>query len=279
MFIAPPILRKNQIKLNYSNQYDLHEHTYAGMPTRQSGICKDVDEPKTDYHKWLENYKTEYTRDEIIKSYKAGIRDLSKSTNTDQKESKKNIRKVAVKSTSQPTQPVASNIVIVEPEEFSDVESNEDKSNDTEDIKDESYEDSETDEDIKDETYDTKVQTTTLDQKKVEEVFTLLSGLMWRDKDEQVMQYKVMNRLSDRFSQLLPIAMTLADDLFNAIHTTTGALDDIAEEEKYNFLFHIMAKGEHLYYPSIADPEFCLYLLDQYQPLYSFIKKKFKIRD
>lgn len=111
-------------------------------------------------------------------------------------------------------------------------------------------------------------------------VFDSMISLGWRDKDEGLMNISALNRIpSDRLLTIFPTMVKMSDDLFIDIHDKTGALDDAEPEDKYNFLFHVIAKGEAMYCQTIVDPDFCLYLLDQYQPLYTYMKKKLKIRD
>ena len=116
-------------------------------------------------------------------------------------------------------------------------------------------------------------------QQAVDDTFNALLSISWRDKDEYKMNDKVLNRVSlNTLIRIFPTMKKLADDLFLAVHEKTGALDDYDVEEKYNFLFHVIAKGESMYYQSIADPDFCIYLLDNWQPLYTMMKKKLNIR-
>jgi hypothetical protein len=116
-------------------------------------------------------------------------------------------------------------------------------------------------------------------QKENESVFNAMLSLNWRDKDEALMSSSSLNRITlDIWTDIYQPMKRLSDELFNAISSKTGALDDMAQDEKYNFLFHIIAKGEAMYYQTIADPEFCLYLLDQYQPLYTMVKKMLRIK-
>lgn len=112
-----------------------------------------------------------------------------------------------------------------------------------------------------------------------DQVFDAMTSLAWRDKDEGLMNASTLNRVSTvSLASAYPTMIKLADELFLAIHEKTGALDDANTEDKYNFLFHVIAKGEAMYFQTIADPEFCLYLLEQYQPLYTYMKKKLKIK-
>jgi hypothetical protein len=109
-------------------------------------------------------------------------------------------------------------------------------------------------------------------------VFMTLISLQWRDKDEEIMKPTRLNNIAvSDWIKIFPTMKQLADDLRRCVSDMTGALESMTEEERYNFLFHVIAKGETMYYQSIADPDFCLYLLDQYQNLYSMIVKKCKI--
>lgn len=112
-----------------------------------------------------------------------------------------------------------------------------------------------------------------------EQVFNAMLSLNWRDKDEAILTSHALNRVAnDVLASAFPTMQQLADDLYYAIRDHTGALDDMETDERYNFLFHVIAKGNAMYYQTIADPDFCMYLLDQYQPLYTFMKKKLKLR-
>ena len=112
-----------------------------------------------------------------------------------------------------------------------------------------------------------------------EQVFNAMLSLNWRDKDEAILTSHALNRVAnDVLASAFPTMIGLADNLFLAIRDHTGALDDMETDERYNFLFHVIAKGNAMYYQTIADPDFCMYLLDQYQPLYTFMKKKLKLR-
>lgn len=112
-----------------------------------------------------------------------------------------------------------------------------------------------------------------------EQVFNAMLSLNWRDKDEAILTSQALNRVAnDVLASAFPTMIGLADNLFLAIRDHTGALDDMETDERYNFLFHVIAKGNAMYYQTIADPDFCMYLLDQYQPLYTFMKKKLKLR-
>lgn len=114
--------------------------------------------------------------------------------------------------------------------------------------------------------------------KKVNDTFELLKKLQWHDRDEFLMTPVVLNKFSDIELRLMFETMKiLADELMPAIESKTGALAGMSTSDKYDFLFHIIAKGRDLYFQTSVDPDFCLYLLDNYQPLYSFMKKKLRV--
>ena len=51
------------------------------------------------------------------------------------------------------------------------------------------------------------------------------------------------------------------------------------EELALNILFHAIAKGYGFYMQALVDAEFMPYLCEQYQPLYTMLKKKIKYID
>lgn len=112
----------------------------------------------------------------------------------------------------------------------------------------------------------------------IDKAFRNLALLGWRDKDEAIMNRKCLNKLSRYYSitELVKVMNKLAADLESAISTVTGALDSMEDIERKNFLYHVIAKGETMYYHSLEDPDFCLYMLDQYQPLYTFLQEKIR---
>jgi hypothetical protein len=73
---------------------------------------------------------------------------------------------------------------------------------------------------------------------------------------------------------LYPVMYTMAHNLEEAFRDKTGVLDALSEEDKLDLLFHIMAKGEDMYYGAIVDPGFCLHMVDKYQPLHTMIRKR-----
>lgn len=106
-------------------------------------------------------------------------------------------------------------------------------------------------------------------------LFEHLQLLQWRDKDEFKMTPNILNKIPlQTLNEMYPIMQQLAGNLKTAIADKTGAVEAMEEEDRNNFLFHVMAKGKDIYYQSLCDPDFCLYLLDNWQPLYSFMQKK-----
>lgn len=108
-----------------------------------------------------------------------------------------------------------------------------------------------------------------------DEVFALLEKLQWRDKDEYIMKPEtLLNKINaNKIISMYPIMKDLASDLNTALQNTKLLPPNITEDELNNFLFHVIAKGKDMYYNTIADPEFCLYMLEQHQPLYTWMKK------
>ncbi len=104
------------------------------------------------------------------------------------------------------------------------------------------------------------------------EVFDNLSILYWRDKDEAVMTQSSIKCLSiDTIRKLHAAMIPMAEALRTAISNMTGAVENMSEEDRNNFLYHVIAKGKNVYYESICDANFCLHMVDTYQPLYQYM--------
>jgi hypothetical protein len=111
-------------------------------------------------------------------------------------------------------------------------------------------------------------------------VFDHLQLLQWRDKDEFKMAVSQLNKIPiQTLNEMYPIMQNLAINLRTALAAQTGAIEAMSDEDRNNFLFHVMAKGKELYYQSLCDADFCLYMLDTWQPLYSFMRKKLRRDD
>lgn len=121
----------------------------------------------------------------------------------------------------------------------------------------------------------------TTEEEKIEQLFKLLEGLHWRDRDDAVMNINQLNKINlHRLEALLPTMHKLADEIYVTISSKLTILEDFTNEQKYNFLYHIIAMGKQFYFSVIEEPNFCAYLSTdenniQYQPLYTFIKRKF----
>ena len=111
-------------------------------------------------------------------------------------------------------------------------------------------------------------------------VFDHLQLLQWRDKDEFKMAVSQLNKIPiQTLNEMYPIMQNLAINLRTALAAQTGVIEAMSDEDRNNFLFHVMAKGKELYYQSLCDADFCLYMLDTWQPLYSFMRKKLRRDD
>ena len=105
-----------------------------------------------------------------------------------------------------------------------------------------------------------------------ETVFINMGLIRWLDKDEGKCSINNLRNITDDIKSIYLGMKKLADELYNAMKVVTGALDDLDDGTRYDFLFHVIAKGETMYYQSIADPEFATYLLDQCMPLHECMK-------
>ncbi len=112
----------------------------------------------------------------------------------------------------------------------------------------------------------------------MEFVFSRVKDLSWTDKDDGVITY--LRRLpAGLYKQLFDGIMILANDLRRAVNEQSGLFNDMEEETALNILFHAVAKGYEFYMQALVDAEFIPYLCEQYQPLYTMLKKKIKYID
>lgn len=105
----------------------------------------------------------------------------------------------------------------------------------------------------------------------METVFNVFSIYPWSDIDERKMTKNDVARFRNEVRNIFPIMVKIASSLERSISAVSGALSSMSVEEKNNFLFHVIAKGSNMFMGTIVDPEFCLYMLDQYQPLYTYM--------
>jgi len=112
-----------------------------------------------------------------------------------------------------------------------------------------------------------------------EDYWIILTSINWLDKDEQIMNPLRLSGLSKpKLIKLFTWMQLMAIPLRGCINEVSGVLDALdtkhgSSEESDNFLFHIIAKGRDMYNFTLVDPTICTYLLDQYQPLYTYMKE------
>jgi hypothetical protein len=115
-----------------------------------------------------------------------------------------------------------------------------------------------------------------------DKLFTLLIGMNWCDKDVAIRTISSINSINtNTLRELMPTMKQLADELKTAVSNHTAALESLDEEEQYNFLFHIIAKGEQFYISCCVDPGFCAFIIPEgnYQNLFTMLKKKYRVVD
>jgi hypothetical protein len=115
-------------------------------------------------------------------------------------------------------------------------------------------------------------------QHDIDDTFAILSKINWRDNDEQKiadakrsLDFLTDNEIENAF---FVMENKLAVDLHSAISDKSGILQALPNDTVNNFLFHLIAKGYNNYIQYIADPDFCLYLIDLYHPLYTCMTER-----
>jgi len=282
MFLARPIL--DGIVVNYVSLYDLPwsmRQSNSGTIPRSRNVVKNPEDPVTEYHTWMEKNGVVYDRDAIIKQYKKNNRNFKADSkkSTSKRVVKKRFGQVVKRAVGHEVNAIRPT-AHVERETFSDEE--------------EVFSDDDDDDDEQTSpmavfgriepvaapapAYNPVSQMSRAE--KETKMFDLFTDVGWCDKDSGIRRSSSLSRVDQQdLRQLMPIMVTLADKLKVAVNNCTAALETLSAEESYNFLFHVIAKGRQVYFSCITDPEFCTYLIptNQYQPLYTILKNKFRI--
>ena len=303
MFLASPIL--GNIICNYTSTYDLPyglvNIDWNNVPARQSGMIKNVNNPKTAYHTWIKD-GAEFDRAGIIERMLEGstthsfhtlqashASNISHASNTSKLS---HIFDLEEKKLSQlPIKKVTSSHLSNFDNDHKDSESD-DSDGDNDNDNDHKDRDSESDDSDGDNHNDINITNTNAitnemsvnypsnitEEITINQLFKQLTALRWCDRDERKLTANSLNVLNiQTLRTIVPTMDKLAIELTRSISNETRVLDNMNAEEKNNFLYHIIAKGREFYFSVVTDPEFCLYLLDdQYQPLYSFITEKLR---
>lgn len=103
--------------------------------------------------------------------------------------------------------------------------------------------------------------------------WNMLSGIRCYDKDEGIMRetniklpkYKCKEILRNINNVYMPVLKNKIEPYLNNIEL---------EEDKKNFMTHIICKGKQFYDVVLNDPIICLYLCDKYYPLHTWLSNK-----
>ncbi len=105
-----------------------------------------------------------------------------------------------------------------------------------------------------------------------EKFWSFITKLRWRDKGESICAKSTLqNLMKTQLHFVITHIHEYAKNLKDVINPELFA--DFTEENKNNFLYHIVAKGSQFYNACIIDPDFCLYLLSsmEFQSLYTYM--------
>jgi hypothetical protein len=220
MNIAPEICGK--CVANYISIRDIPYTFQKDNKDTSIQITKNVNNPLTAYHKWLETNKNEISRNSVINN----LEKHNKSIN-----------------------PKSSKIPSITENKTDEHDESENTPLTSEDI------------------YLSQQFILIVERSKKEDmVFKLLINMNWCDKDVKIMSVDRIKPINSKLCKLLPFMFKMADRLYNVIQHNTESLNDLEEESKYDFLFHIIFKGRQFYLNCISDPGFCTYLIpDGYQ--------------
>lgn len=108
-------------------------------------------------------------------------------------------------------------------------------------------------------------------------IFRHLVSLEWKDKDVKIMTKADIKKLEIRiFINIFVSMRRMAEKLLEAIYKKTDVLNKLSPLDRFNFAYHVLAKGKDVYVKSLADPDVCLYMMDKFQPLFEWMKEATK---
>lgn len=101
----------------------------------------------------------------------------------------------------------------------------------------------------------------------------LIDKLKWQDKSDQICNKNTLYNLTHDeclfIAHNISLYATSLENIFDK-----NLFVDLDDDQKKNFLYHIIAKGSQFYNISIIEPAFCQYIFagDECQPLYTILK-------
>lgn len=134
------------------------------------------------------------------------------------------------------------------------------------------YSDDESDDETKDYSYLTNMMSD-ITEANTDALFAWIDKLRWCDRDERIMNINVKPTITKvNLIRHYSTMKNLAEQLKTTIDSKTGVFSDMDDKTAYNFLFHIIGKGQNFYHAAILEPSMVLYLLPNgYQNLYDFM--------
>ena len=118
----------------------------------------------------------------------------------------------------------------------------------------------------------------------IESLFKWIDTIRWVDKSEGNIPRSFIknNKSKNEISRIFATLLRMSDVLAAQIEKKTGAIGDMStDDDKYNFLFHVIMKGSQFYYNMVVpSPEMCIYLYpNEIQPVFTLFKKELKVRN
>ncbi len=237
---APCIYDKDKIRVSYDD-LDSIDTSYS-LPAKQKLPALNVDDPKTDYHIWLEKYGDTFIdtleqRQQLI-NIQEEIPTYPQRVSQNDAKSKK------------PTKPPKTNRSSIQV--INVYEQEEKKRYVSHDLS----------------------AISNYNEVKLDETFMFkyLKKLDWRDQDEQSLTSLRLTRINKADATLLYIHLRRMIDTILPLYDSVFQGEGITDiNVKYNILAHALAKGFEFYEASLGEPTLISYLVNQYQPLMSLL--------
>ena len=265
---SPPIYDK--IKCGYDvSTYSYMDHKFNTYFSVNHGnvqnaniiSIRNVDKPKSEYHTWLKN-----TSIDKAKIYVYCSQQILNTQNKANKEKKTVVKKKIKKKTQKIRYPLIRSEDNADELSDSNISSNSDEKLNP---------DIDTIESLfaSLHTHNIKIE---FNNDVVADVLQWCDKLRYFDKDERKLNKSILQNIPViTLRNKLKNMVVVANDLLQSIRETVPEVNSMNMEDKYNFLFHIIAKGTTFYKAVKNDPTFSMYLLsNQYQNLFTLMKDK-----
>jgi len=216
---------------------------------------RDVNHPISAYHEWLKKGHPELTVEQILQ-----LENKSSSANVNQTDNQQNTSSSAYNASGD----------------------NDNASNDG-DISLSNDEDISSSDDDSDRKTLSNGDNSNIPALPISECYRFFTDMQWCETDVHIITYADIKKHSrEHYQRMLPNLFKYADELYATFQANNATfLNDVPIIDRYNFLFHIIAKGQTFYEQCKTNTDFCsfIYFDNLYQTLCSKLLQYFNINN